>query len=165
MKKLTIKTALATAACGLLISATPAQADHDRDREAVWAYAKVVDVDPIYREVRVREPRQVCEEVPVVERTHYRGGTDPGRVLVGAVIGGVIGHQFGSGGGNTAAAIVGAVGGAYVGNQIQRAHERDRYRLTVRLDSGARIDLTEVGEGELRVGDRVRVVDNRVYRD
>jgi len=122
MKKLTIKTALATAACGLLISATPAQADHDRD--AVWAYAKVVDVDPIYREVRVREPRQVCEEVPVVERTHYRGGTDPGRVLVGAVIGGVIGHQFGSGRGNDVATAAGALIGA--NEAAQSGYRRER---------------------------------------
>jgi uncharacterized protein YcfJ len=110
MNKLTIKTALTTAVCGLLISAAPARASHDDD--AVWAYAKVVDVDPIYREVRVRAPRQVCEEVPVVERTHYRGGPDPGRVLVGAVIGGVIGHQFGSGRGNDVATAAGAFIGA-----------------------------------------------------
>jgi len=31
-------------------------------------------------------------------------------------------------------------------------------------DSGETISFNEVGEGELRVGDRVRVVNNRVYR-
>jgi len=122
MNKLTIKTALTTAVCGLLISAAPAQANHDDD--AVWAYAKVVDVDPIYREVRVREPRQVCEEVPVVERTHYRGGPDTGRVLVGAVIGGVIGHQFGSGRGNDVATAAGALIGA--NEAAQGSYRRDR---------------------------------------
>lgn len=84
--------------------------------------------------------------------------------ILGGVAGGVIGHQIGSGGGNTAATILGAVGGAFVGNHIQQANARDRYRVTVRLDSGARLEITEVGEGELRVGDRVRVVNNRVYR-
>lgn len=112
---LTLKTALATAVCGLLISTSPAQARHDDG--AVWTYAKVVDVDPIYREVRIREPRQVCEDVPVVERTHYRGGPDPGSVLVGAVIGGVIGHQFGGGRGNDVATAAGAVIGASEGAQ------------------------------------------------
>jgi hypothetical protein len=34
----------------------------------------------------------------------------------------------------------------------------------VRLDSGATIALNEFGQGELRVGDRVRVVNSRVYR-
>jgi uncharacterized protein YcfJ len=109
MSKLTVRTALATAACGLLISAAPAYADHD---DAVWASAKVVRAEPIYRDVRVSAPRRVCEEIPVVERTHYRGGADPGRVLVGAVIGGVIGHQFGSGRGNDAATVAGAILGA-----------------------------------------------------
>ena len=37
-------------------------------------------------------------------------------------------------------------------------------RVIVRLDSGETISFNEVGEGELRVGDRVRVVNNRVYR-
>lgn len=121
MSKLTIKTALTTAVCGLLISTAPAHADHD---DAVWVYAKVVDVDPIYREVRVREPRRICEEVPVVERTHYRGGPDPGAVLVGAVIGGAIGHQFGSGRGNDAATAAGAFIGA--SHAAQSSHRSGR---------------------------------------
>ena len=102
-------TALATAVCGLLIGAAPAYADHD---DGAWTYAKVVRAEPIYRDVRVREPRRVCEEVPVVERTRYRGGPDGGSVLVGAIIGGVIGHQFGSGRGNDAATAAGALIGA-----------------------------------------------------
>ena len=108
MNKLTKGTALATL-CGLLISAPAAYANHD---DPVWAYAKVVRAEPIYRDVRVRESRQVCEEVPVVERTTYRGGPDPGAVLVGAVIGGVIGHQFGGGSGKDAATAAGAFIGA-----------------------------------------------------
>ncbi|MGH8441460.1 MAG: glycine zipper 2TM domain-containing protein [Nevskiaceae bacterium] len=110
MNKLTIRTALATAACGLLISAAPAFADYDDDD--AWAYARVVRAEPIVREVRVRESRQVCEDVPVVERTRYRAGPRPGSVLVGAIIGGVIGHQFGSGRGNDAATVAGAMIGA-----------------------------------------------------
>ena len=41
---------------------------------------------------------------------------------------------------------------------------RDRYRVIVRLDSGGTLAMNEVGEGELRVGDRVRIVSQRVYR-
>ncbi len=86
-------------------------------------------------------------------------------VILGGVAGGVLGHQIGSGKGNTAATIAGALGGALVGNNIEKANDRDRYRLTVRLENGARLEITEVGEGELRVADRVRVVNNRVYRE
>ncbi|TMG95838.1 MAG: glycine zipper 2TM domain-containing protein [Betaproteobacteria bacterium] len=97
----------------------------------------------------------------------YRDGqpaaTGLGAIL-GGVAGGVVGHQIGSGRGNTAATIAGAIGGAVVGNQVEKAQPRDRYRIVVRLDSGETISFSEVGEGELRVGDRVRVVNNRVYR-
>jgi outer membrane lipoprotein SlyB len=85
--------------------------------------------------------------------------------ILGGVAGGVVGHQIGGGSGNTAATIVGALGGAFVGNKIEQAHERDRYRVIVLLDNGPRLELTEFGEGELRVGDRVRVENNRVYRE
>jgi outer membrane lipoprotein SlyB len=84
--------------------------------------------------------------------------------VLGGVAGGVIGHQIGSGRGNTAATIAGAIGGALVGNEVEKSRPQDRYRLVVRLDSGATIAVSEVDEGQLRVGDRVRVVNNRVYR-
>jgi outer membrane lipoprotein SlyB len=84
--------------------------------------------------------------------------------VIGGVAGGVLGHQIGSGSGNTAATIAGALGGAYVGNEMERANDRDRYRVIVRLDNGSTLAVNEVGEGQLRVGDRVRVIGNRVYR-
>ena len=116
MKKLTRSAALATA-LGLLISAPGAFAHSDRGhrhdhRHHEWVHAKVVDVDPIYRDVRVREAREVCREEPVTERVVHRGRADPAAVLVGAVIGGVIGHQFGGGRGQDVATAAGAVIGA-----------------------------------------------------
>ena len=107
-------------------------------------------------------------EFGVVERIEmYRGGSGAPvglGAIIGGIAGGIIGHQFGSGSGNTALTIAGALGGAAVGNEVQRANAQDRYRVFVRLDSGATLALDRVGEGELRVGDRVRVVDNRVFR-
>ena len=97
----------------------------------------------------------------------YRGGsTAPVGLgaIIGGVAGGIIGHQFGSGSGNTAATIAGALGGAAIGNEVQRSNAADRYRVIVRLDSGAAAGFDQIGQGELRVGDRVRVVDGRVYR-
>jgi uncharacterized protein YcfJ len=84
--------------------------------------------------------------------------------VIGGIAGGIIGHQFGAGVGNTAATIGGALAGGLVGNQIERSSARDRYRITVRLDSGGTITTSDVGEGELRIGDRVRVIDGRIYR-
>ena len=84
--------------------------------------------------------------------------------IIGGVAGGIIGHQFGAGSGNTAATIGGAVLGGLAGNEIQRSNARDRYRIRVRLDSGGTLEVADVGEGQLRVGDRVRIVNGRVYR-
>ena len=51
--------------------------------------------------------------------------------MLGAVAGGVIGHQFGGGRGKDVATVVGALGGGYAGNQVQGAmQERDTYTST-----------------------------------
>jgi len=85
--------------------------------------------------------------------------------VIGGIAGGVIGHQIGSGRGNTAATIAGALGGAVVGNEIEKKQtQTTRYRITVRLDSGASLVVEETRDLNLRVGDRVRVDDGRVYR-
>ena len=123
------------------------------------------------------EPYPVYEERPVVaQRTEYGvveridmyrggGGAPIGLgAIIGGVAGGIIGHQFGSGSGNTAATIAGALGGAAVGHEVERANAADRYRIIVRLDSGGTVAFDQVGQGELRVGDRVRIVNRRVYR-
>lgn len=107
-------------------------------------------------------------EYGVVESIEwYRQGADRPTglgAIAGGIAGGILGHQIGSGSGNTAATIAGALGGAYVGNRIERAKDGDRYRVIVRLENGARLTVGEVGEGALQVGDRVRIVGNRVYR-
>jgi outer membrane lipoprotein SlyB len=119
---------------------------------------------PIYRAPPVVAQRV---EYGVVERIDlYRGGSSSpigiGTIL-GGLAGGILGHQIGAGSGNTAATIAGAVGGAVVGNQIEQAHAGDRYRVWVRTDSGAMVGVDDVA-GELRVGDRVRIVNGRVTR-
>ena len=51
--------------------------------------------------------------------------------VLGAVAGGVIGHQFGGGRGKDVATVVGALGGGYAGNQIQGSlQESDTYTTT-----------------------------------
>ena len=107
-------------------------------------------------------------EYGVVDRIQVypaaREETGVGAIL-GGLAGGVIGHQVGNGRGKDVATIVGALGGAYAGHEIERANARDTYRITVRLDGGAVLETAEAGEGELRVGDRVRVVNGRIHRE
>jgi uncharacterized protein YcfJ len=82
-------------------------------------YAQVVSSTPIKETVKT--PRQECRNVTV---THRRPVQDENRIagsVLGAVAGGVIGHQFGGGRGRSVATVVGALGGGYAGNQIQGA--------------------------------------------
>jgi len=123
-------------------------------------YYPVYGAAPAYA-VPQRVEYGVVEAIDVTREGTTTSGL--GAVL-GGVAGGVIGHQFGSGRGNTAATIAGAVGGAVVGNEVEKSRPQDRYRIVIRLDSGATLAVSEVDEGQLRVGDRVRVVNNRVYR-
>jgi outer membrane lipoprotein SlyB len=156
MRMSLINTSAVAAACGLLLAGcytAPAYSPHGYYEHGPLVAQRV-------------EPQRV--EYGVVESIDWYRDGNPSPIGLGAVLGGVaggvLGHQIGSGRGNTAATIAGALGGAYLGNEIEHSQPRDRYRVVVRLDSGASLALTEVGEGELRIGDRVRVVNNRVYR-
>ncbi|MTH47236.1 glycine zipper 2TM domain-containing protein [Intestinirhabdus alba] len=94
-------------------------------------YAQVVSATPIKETIKT--PRQVCRNVTV---THRKPVQDENRIagsVLGAVAGGVIGHQFGGGRGKDVATVVGALGGGYAGNQIQGAvQENDTYTSTQR---------------------------------
>jgi outer membrane lipoprotein SlyB len=120
--------------------------------------------------IAVAEAPRVNERIEygVVESTYIvRGGDGPtgAGAVIGGIAGGVVGHQIGGGRGKDVATIAGALGGAYVGNQVERAKQRDHYRVGVLLDSGARLEVEEASNGDLRVGDRVRVVNGRVNRE
>ena len=98
----------------------------------------------------------------------YRAADNPpinAGTVIGGIAGGVIGHQIGSGGGKTAATVIGTIGGAVVGNQIEKSRTQgSRYRITVKLDSGSSLVFEDTRDVNLRVGDRVRVEDNRIHR-
>lgn len=94
-------------------------------------YAQVVSATPIKETVKT--PRQECRNVTV---THRRPVQDENRItgsVLGAVAGGVIGHQFGGGRGKDVATVVGALGGGYAGNQITRSRALSRKAILTRL--------------------------------
>ena len=92
-------------------------------------YAQVVSATPIKESIKT--PRQECRNVTM---THRRPVQDENRLtgsVLGAVAGGVIGHQFGGGRGRAVATVVGALGGGYAGNQVQgEMQARDTYTTT-----------------------------------
>ncbi|MES2296008.1 MAG: glycine zipper 2TM domain-containing protein [Pseudomonadota bacterium] len=103
--------------------------------------------------------------IDAIELTRANGTTGGGAV-VGGVLGALAGNQVGSGSGRTAATVAGAAGGALIGNQVEanRGATRDVYQVSIRLDNGDYRNVTQDSVADLRVGDRVRVVDGRAYR-
>jgi len=76
----------------------------------------------------------------------------------GAALGGIAGSTIGSGTrANTAGAVAGAVAGGAAGNAMARG-QRAGVEVTVELDSGRSIAVTQDGtSNDFRVGDRVQV--------
>ena len=87
--------------------------------------------------------------------------------VVGGVIGAVIGRQFAdSNSGKNVGTVAGAVGGALIGNEVEKNARRDQQgvRVNVQLDQGGLRSFDFRSAGELRVGDRVRIEGNQVFR-
>ena len=113
-------------ACALLTLATgcsTAMAGNpysEYDSEHFTDTARVTNVTPIYRTVRVAEPREECHEKEV----HYRDrGYDDGYqsytpMIAGGVVGGVVGNQFGKGNGKTFMTLAGTVLGGSIGRDL-----------------------------------------------
>ena len=87
--------------------------------------------------------------------------------LIGGAVGGLLGHQVGSGRGQTAATVAGAVGGAVAGHEIENRSQvasREEYRVRVRLSNGTTHTVTQSSVSGIKIGDRVRVDNDRVSR-
>jgi outer membrane lipoprotein SlyB len=94
------------------------------------------------------------------------GSSDIGAgTVIGGVVGGLLGSQVGGGHGKDAATVAGVVGGAVVGHEIEKnRQQQSTYRVRVRLNNGGYEDVTQQDIADLRVGDRVRIENNRVSR-
>ena len=91
--------------------------------------AVVVSAKPLTRTVKI--PRQDCHDEAV---THTKPVKDQNRLIgtgIGALLGGVLGHQVGGGTGKTLATVAGAGAGGYAGNKIQKkVQQGDTYVTT-----------------------------------
>lgn len=100
-----------------------------------------------------------------IQVSQARGSSGVGAVT-GGLIGGLLGNQVGSGSGRTAATVAGAVGGAVVGNNVEnnRNAGKQEYQISVRMDNGDYRIVQQDSIYDLRVGNRVRLIDGRLYR-
>jgi outer membrane lipoprotein SlyB len=115
------------------------------------------------RQVEQKEYPGVVESAREVEFDSARTGVGP---LSGAVIGGSVGGSVGSGRGSTVGAVIGTVAGAVAGEAAEQGATRPGLEITVKLDDGRVIAVTQSANKEsFKPGDRVRVVsDGRAAR-
>lgn len=159
MDRLTTGAALLTA---LAAFAAPAAAGGSG-----YAWARVLDVQPLNRVVRTEVPVRECRTEEV---TRQAAGGSTGAVLAGALIGGVVGNQVGSGSGRRAATAAGVLLGSGIGARNhsrprttveQRCTVRTEYHETERFD-GYRVHYEYGGVAYVTrtardPGDRIRV--------
>lgn len=83
--------------------------------------------------------------------------------LAGAALGGVAGSTLGRGDkASVAGAIAGALVGGLVGSGIEKSNNDKRgVEVTVKLEGGRLIAITQEKDEEFRVGDRVRILSGQ----
>ncbi len=115
--------------------------------------------DYTYGQVRGEQSVRIGT-VESIRRVKIQSG-EPGLVgtLGGAVAGAALGHTVGEGNGSVAATLLGTLAGGAAGQALEGAtSEKDGVELTVRLDNGYVIAVTQGLDEEFRVGDRVQVL-------
>jgi uncharacterized protein YcfJ len=115
MSKILISTCLAMATM-------PALAQHGGGN---IAWAKVVDAQPVYQSVRYPVEEERCWDEQVWHREPAARSATP--VILGSIIGGVIGNQFGGGSGNVAITAAGAVLGGSIAADASHKRNPDGY--------------------------------------
>lgn len=100
----------------------------------------------------------VIEQVRYVTLDNQTTGVGTG---TGAILGGLAGSQIGHGSGSIAGAVVGAVAGGLVGQNIERNNSRAQgVELTIRLDRGRTIAITQPADQRFYNGQRVKLLGN-----
>ncbi len=113
---------------------------------------------------RAAAPAAVCRECGVVESVQAvtRKGEASGLgAVAGGVIGAAVGNQMGKGNGRDAMTVIGAVGGGVAGHEIEkRAKSTTVHVVKVRMDDGSLRTIEQ--SASARSGDRVIVEGNKL---
>lgn len=133
-------------------------ADAPQLRHRFTEYANVIDVEPVFRQVRTEKPRKECwieqeEHVVIREGSRQNFGQTSnlssssqsysgGNALIGGIIGGVIGNQLGKRvgrGARNGATVAGAIVGSVIANE-SRSDNVTRHRRSKRRNENRRIE-------------------------
>jgi len=82
-------------------------------------YATVISVEEVYKQYRTEEPYQECY---IKETLQNQGDGSATNEIMGAILGGAIGNQFGEGDGKEVMTLAGIVLGASMANDAEKAN-------------------------------------------
>jgi uncharacterized protein YcfJ len=124
-----------------MLAAVPVSNAVAEPADARYAWADVIEAEPVTRLTRRPVREEVCWQEEVYREVPERRSKVP--VVLGAVLGGVIGNQFGGGSGRDAMTLAGAaVGGAMVTDH-QNARYPRRYYAALEDRCGVNTEWTE----------------------
>ncbi|MBL8251654.1 MAG: glycine zipper 2TM domain-containing protein [Candidatus Competibacter sp.] len=114
----------------------------------------------VYSRGQAREAQDVRLGYVESVRSVLIEGTKSGvGTLGGAALGGIAGSNIGKGKGQVAGAVGGAIVGGLAGSAIEENVTRQPgLEITVRLDGGRMLAVTQAADQSFRPGDRVRVL-------
>lgn len=113
-----------------------------------------------YTRSQARQAQEVqMGVVESVRQVNLEGTKTPVGTVAGAAVGGIAGSSIGSGKGSMVGAVLGAVAGGVAGSAIEEGVTRKTgLEITVRLNSGRMIAVTQEADEDIRPGDKVRVL-------
>ncbi|MGR4876152.1 MULTISPECIES: glycine zipper 2TM domain-containing protein [unclassified Pseudoxanthomonas] len=112
-----------------------------------------------------------CADCGIVERIDVVSSGRSAPSATGAVLGGIVGavagrqisdRTGGSEGNKNVSTVAGAVAGAAAGNAIQNRTTGETYNVTVRMDDGRRVTISQRDLGGIRENTYVRIQNGRV---
>lgn len=114
----------------------------------------------VYSRSQARQVQEVqMGVVDSVRNVQLEGTKSPVGTAAGAVVGGVAGSNIGGGKGSAIGTVLGAVAGGLVGSAAEEGITRKAgLEITVKLDNGRLIAITQEADESFRPGERVRVL-------
>lgn len=124
-----MKSIKSTLAIILILLSPTIMADHKQKHKAFnlgghakqFDFGRVIEAEPVYRQVRVSNPVKECWDEPVQHTRRQHKSADG--MLAGGLLGGIIGHQIGGGRGKKLATAVGTIVGAQIGHEAVNGHD------------------------------------------
>lgn len=100
--------------------------------------------------------------VESVRQVTIEGTQSPVGAIAGGVVGGVAGSNIGGGKGSTIGSVLGAVAGGVAGQAIEeQVTKKKGLEITIKLDSGQMIAVTQEADEPFHPGERVRVLSGQ----